>query len=147
VLSNLADYGFGWAVLAAWKARRPGPRRQWALRTLALGGVASYAVNAGLKRLVARPRPADHLRVASPEAVPVRPPTSSSFPSGHTLAGFCTAVALAESPAEGLALVTFAGAVAASRVQLGAHHASDVVAGAAMGTVLGLAVRRAARWW
>ena len=32
--------------------------------------------------------------------VTVRTPTSSSFPSGHTLAAFCTAFVLAESPSE-----------------------------------------------
>ena len=71
----------------------------------------------------------------------MRTPTSSSFPSGHTLAAFCTAFVLAESAAETAAYVGFAGAVAASRVHLRAHHPSDVVGGAAIGSLLGLALR------
>ncbi|MGH8981247.1 MAG: phosphatase PAP2 family protein, partial [Acidimicrobiales bacterium] len=38
--------------------------------------------------------------------------------------------------------LTFAGAVAASRVHLRAHHLSDVLAGALIGSVTGVAVRR-----
>jgi undecaprenyl-diphosphatase len=84
---------------------------------------------------VARERPDDHLDVA------VRAPTSSSFPSGHTLAAFCTAFVLAESDAQTAANVGFATAVAASRVHLRAHHPSDVVGGAVIGSVLGLGLR------
>ncbi|MGH9093304.1 MAG: phosphatase PAP2 family protein, partial [Acidimicrobiales bacterium] len=64
---------------------------------------------------------------------------------GHTLAAFCTAAVLADTPAELAAYLAFAGAVAASRVHLEAHHASDVAGGAVIGTVLGAAVRRVAR--
>jgi undecaprenyl-diphosphatase len=72
----------------------------------------------------------------------VRTPSSASFPSGHTLAAFSTALVLPESAAGSAAALGFAASVAASRVHLGAHHASDVVAGAAVGTVLGLVLRR-----
>jgi membrane-associated phospholipid phosphatase len=37
--------------------------------------------------------------------------------------------------------VSFAAAVAASRVHLRAHHATDVLGGAAIGSVLGLGLR------
>ena len=71
----------------------------------------------------------------------VRTPTSSSFPSGHTLAAFATAVVLPDSNPEMAAYVGFAGAVAASRVHLRAHHPSDVLGGAAIGAALGLLLR------
>jgi undecaprenyl-diphosphatase len=136
VLSNLADYGFVWAVLAAVKGRRAGSARRRAVSALALAGVASYGVNRAVKASVQRVRPDGADRAAG-----VRTPTSSSFPSGHTLAACCTAVLLADSPGETAAYLTFATAVAASRVHLRAHHASDVLGGALIGAALGVAGR------
>jgi undecaprenyl-diphosphatase len=135
LVSNLADYGLVWVVLALVKARRRGPNRRRAVAALSLAGVSSYGVNRAVKSAVQRQRPEEHLDAA------VRTPSSSSFPSGHTLAAFCTAFVLAESATETAAYVGFAGAVAASRVHLRAHHPSDVVGGAALGSVLGLALR------
>jgi undecaprenyl-diphosphatase len=135
VVSNLADYGFIWIALALLKARRRGPGRRRAVVALATAGFSSLFVNRAVKAAVARERPGDHLDVS------VRAPTSSSFPSGHTLAAFCTAVVLAESDAQTVANVGFASAVAASRVHLRAHHPTDVVGGAVIGSVLGLGLR------
>jgi undecaprenyl-diphosphatase len=140
-LSNLGDYGFAWAVVAAVKGRRPGPARRRAVRALAVAGVTSYAVNATAKRAVGRDRPDDPSGAVAGTAVPVRRPTSSSFPSGHTLAAFCTATVLADTPKERAAYLAFAAAVAASRVHLRAHHATDVLGGAVIGTAAGIIVR------
>lgn len=137
VLSNLADYGFAWSVVAAAKGRRRGPARRRALEALAVAGCTSFAVNWAVKEMVQRGRPA-----GAAEADGVRTPTSSSFPSGHTLASFCTAVVLADGPGELTAFLTFASAVAASRVHLRAHHATDVLGGALIGAGIGLAGRR-----
>jgi undecaprenyl-diphosphatase len=135
MVSNLADYGLVWVALALYKARRRGPNRRRAVVALSLAGVTSYVVNRAVKSAVMRERPEEHLDAA------VRTPSSSSFPSGHTLAAFCTAFVLAESAPETTAYVGFAGAVAASRIHLRAHHPSDVVGGAAIGSLLGLVVR------
>jgi undecaprenyl-diphosphatase len=135
LLSNLADYGLIWVVLAALKARRRGPNRRRAVVALAAAGFSSMIVNRVVKQAVARERPDDHLDAA------VRTPTSSSFPSGHTLAAFCTAFVLADSDAQTAVNVGFATAVAASRVHLRAHHPTDVIGGAAIGSVLGLGLR------
>jgi undecaprenyl-diphosphatase len=135
LLSNLADYGLIWVVLAALKARRRGPNRRRAVVALAAAGFSSLIVNRVVKQAVARERPDDHLDAA------VRTPTSSSFPSGHTLAAFSTAFVLADSDTQTAAYVGFAAAVAASRVHLRAHHPTDVIGGAAIGSVLGLGLR------
>ena len=135
VLSNLADYGLIWVVLAAVKARRPGPGRRRAVVGLAAAGFSSLLVSRVVKTAVERERPEDHLEAT------VRPPSSSSFPSGHTLAAFCTAFVLADTDAQTVANVGFAAAVAASRVHLRAHHPTDVIGGAAIGSVLGLGLR------
>ncbi|HVT42730.1 MAG TPA: phosphatase PAP2 family protein [Acidimicrobiales bacterium] len=134
-ISNLADYGFVWVALAGLKGRRRGAGRRRAVVALAAAGFSSMAVNRVVKQAVERQRPDDHLDAA------VRTPTSSSFPSGHTLAAFCTAFVLADSTPGTVATVSFATAVAASRVHLRAHHATDVLGGAAIGSVLGLGLR------
>ncbi len=135
VVSNLADYGLIWVVLAALKARRRGPARRRAVVALATAGFSSLIVSRVVKQAVERQRPDDHLSAA------VRIPSSSSFPSGHTLAAFCTAFILADTDAGTAANVSFATAVAASRVHLRAHHPTDVIGGAVIGSVLGLGLR------
>jgi undecaprenyl-diphosphatase len=135
VVSNLADYGFVWVVLAGLKGRRSGPTRRRAVVALGAAGISSLLVSRAAKAAVERQRPEEQL-----EAL-VRTPSSSSFPSGHTLAAFCTAFVLPETSAGTVACVSFAAAVAASRVHLRAHHATDVLGGAAIGSVLGLGLR------
>jgi membrane-associated phospholipid phosphatase len=135
VVSNLADYGLVWVLLAGLKARRRGPDRRRAVVALGTAGLSSLVVSRMVKAAVERQRPDEHLDAA------VRTPTSSSFPSGHTLAAFCTAFILGDSDAETAAHVGFAAAVAASRVHLRAHHPTDVIGGAVIGSVLGLGLR------
>ncbi len=135
VVSNLADYGFVWVLLAGLKARRGGAGRRRAVVGLAAAGFSSMLVSRAVKAAVERQRPDDHLDAN------VRAPSSSSFPSGHTLAAFCTAFVLPDSDAGRVATVGFATAVAASRVHLRAHHPTDVIGGAVIGSVLGLGLR------
>jgi undecaprenyl-diphosphatase len=135
LLSNLADYGFIWVVLALFKGRHRGPDRRRAVVALGAAGVSSLVVSRAVKASAQRERPELHLDAR------VRTPSSSSFPSGHTLAAFCTAVVLSETDLETAACLGFASAVATSRVHLKAHHPSDVVGGALIGSVLGLGLR------
>jgi membrane-associated phospholipid phosphatase len=140
IVSNLSDYGLIWAVIALVKARRRGPGRARSLRALLVAGVLSWGVTKLLKAVMDRRRPAVE-RPRGTIALPVRPPRTSSFPSGHTLAAFSAGTLLAENKAEGAAFVAVATAVGVSRVHLGDHHPSDVVGGALIGTALGLLAR------
>jgi undecaprenyl-diphosphatase len=135
VVSNLADYGLIWVLLAGLKARRRGPDRRRAVVALGVAGFSSLVVSRTVKAAVERQRPDEHLAAA------VRTPTSSSFPSGHTLAAFCTAFVLGDSDTGTAVNIGFASAVAASRVHLRAHHPTDVAGGAVIGSVLGLGLR------
>ena len=66
------------------------------------------------------------------------PPDQFSFPSGHTITAFSVAVSLSVFyPAAVLGLLFCAASVAVSRIVLGMHFLSDVIAGAAIGTLLG----------
>jgi undecaprenyl-diphosphatase len=79
-------------------------------------------------------------------------PASFSFPSGHaaSASAFATAVALEDAPVLP-AVLPLTAAVAYSRVALRVHYPLDVLAGASIGTVMGLAsapVLDASRgWW
>ena len=61
VVSNLADYGMVWVLLALVKGRRRGPDRRRAINSLGAAGVASLALVRASKTVVARQRPEEHL--------------------------------------------------------------------------------------
>lgn len=84
-----------------------------------------------LKRAVARPRPCD--ANGRPLAL-IDLPDPFSFPSGHAAAATAVSgtVAIAH-PLLAPVLLPLVALVAASRVTLRVHHASDVVAGALLG--------------
>ena len=144
VITGLGDRGLMWAATTVWRARHSGPERARAVRALTVAGVESTIVNAALKSIIGRSRPdRSDIRLAD-DGIPVREPTSASFPSGHTLAAFCAATVMSQRDdrAGNALLFTGAGLVGLSRLHLRAHHASDVLGGAAIGTVLGLIGRR-----
>ena len=144
LVTGLGDHGLMWAVTTAWRARHTGPEHARAVRALAVAGIESSLVNAAIKAVVGRSRP-DVNRVQLAEGgVPIRQPKTSSFPSGHTLAAFCAATVMSTRGDRSGNALLFSGAalVGISRLHVGAHHASDVLGGAAIGVSLGLLGRR-----
>ena len=66
----------------------------------------------------------------------------ASFPSGHATTAFALAFAVSALwPRARIAMMVYALVIAATRLVLLAHHPSDVVAGALIGTVGAMAVR------
>ncbi|WP_127783086.1 bifunctional phosphatase PAP2/diacylglycerol kinase family protein [Rhodococcus sp. X156] len=142
-LSRSANHSVLWCGLAAGMLVAGGRPRRGAVRGLLAVAGASAVANGMLKPVFPRRRPPAQTVPALRRLV--HPPTSSSFPSGHSAsaAAFVTAVAL-ESPASGALLAPLAGAVAYSRVHVGVHWPSDVLVGAGVGAAVALATRR---WW
>lgn len=88
-------------------------------------GVVIY----GVKEIVRRQRPLDN-RLGNP-----------AFPSGHTAYAFATATVLSDRyPKLRIPLYIGAGLVGLSRIYLGRHYASDVIGGAAVGTIAGVVI-------
>lgn len=143
-LTRSADGGRLWLAVAALLAVAGGPAgRRAAGRGVAALGLSSLVVNAALKPLAARARPA---RPATPSPRHVPMPSSTSFPSGHaaSAAAFAGAVA-AEGPVLAVPLRILAALTAYSRVHAGVHYPGDVVVGAVVGALAGDVVRHALR--
>jgi membrane-associated phospholipid phosphatase len=137
-LSTAANRSVIWLGIAAGLAAVGGRRgRRAAVSGVASILVSSAVVNLPLKSLTARKRP-DH---AENPARHVRTPASSSFPSGHSAAGFAFATAVGrELPLLSLPLRGLAAAVAYSRVHTGVHYPGDTIAGSLIGGAIGLGV-------
>jgi undecaprenyl-diphosphatase len=88
-----------------------------------------------LKRLIGRERPCSINPICWARLIP---PDRFSFPSGHSITAFAITVPLSMFyPAYMVGLLFCALSVAMSRVVLGLHFLSDVVAGSLMGAGIG----------
>jgi undecaprenyl-diphosphatase len=139
--SELGDFSLIWHLVGAAQGLRSDPDADATIRMAVVLLAESLLVNQGIKRLVNRPRP----RPTEPRPHELRKPLTSSFPSGHASAAFTAAGVLgAHDPDLRPAFYAIATIVATSRVHVQIHHASDVIAGAALGAVF---ARVAVRLW
>lgn len=128
--SRLGQHGALWLALgAAGMALDPARRSRWQRATAAVG--LTYAANQAIKLAVRRPRP--QLADLPPLT---ETPTQLSFPSAHAATSFAAARAFAGLVPAG-PLQIAAAAMAASRLYLGVHYPSDIVAGVVLGTAIG----------
>lgn len=133
-ISRLGD-GVFWYALMSTLVLVDGIDGLLAAAHMAATGAAALLLYRRLKHWTKRPRPfAADLRIRAW----VAPLDEFSFPSGHTLHAVAfSVVAIAHYPALAGLLVPFALLVSASRVVLGLHYPSDVLAATAIGGLLG----------
>jgi undecaprenyl-diphosphatase len=108
---------------------------------LAIGLLMEVSIYKVLKNVCSRPRPFQRFESIS---CLLQPPDLYSFPSGHTAAAFVVAILIGSF--YGMLLFPFlvlASLIGFSRIYLGAHYPSDVLAGA----VLGSCCAELVRWW
>jgi undecaprenyl-diphosphatase len=113
--------------------------REGRLAAVAAAGSAALvgaALFVSLKRVSGRKRPCE----IEPHCwATLLPPDRFSFPSGHTITAFAVSVTLSLFYPVLLPFLLFcAVSIALSRILLGMHFFSDVLAGAALGTLLAL---------
>ncbi len=129
--------GWLWYASGLLVALVGGPER-WSALLAAVAAVSlGIALFLTLKRTFGRKRPC----ALEPHCwATLLPPDQFSFPSGHTITAFAVAVSLGVSyPAIFPGLLFCAASVALSRILLGMHFLSDVIAGALLGASLGYA--------
>jgi undecaprenyl-diphosphatase len=129
-VSWLGNGIFWYALMLALLVQNRGEAVLPVLHMLFVGAVCSgtYAM---VKRGTVRRRPYEAVPAIAAGAAAL---DAFSFPSGHTLHAIAfTLVATHYYPSLSVLLVTFCVLTAASRIVLGLHYPSDVVAGAGIG--------------
>ncbi len=140
VASRLGD-GVVWYAMLALLPLLYGPGAIRPVVVMLITGVLGVVLYKALKHVFVRERPFITHSSISLAAAPL---DRYSFPSGHTLhAVSFTWQAVSHFPELAWVLVPLASLIAASRVVLGLHYPTDVLAGAGIGfalAALGLAV-------
>lgn len=124
------------AGLGFWKKRRHLRKIVYEATWAALIALALASV---LGQWIGRLRP--FVANAAISALIPPPLTYYSFPSGHTATAFAAAVVLVYgSPGVGLLALLCAAGIGYGRLATGVHYPTDVLAGAALGAAVGIAV-------
>lgn len=137
VVSKLGD-GVFWYLLMASMMLTGGQPALPAVGRMLATGLLCLMLYKWLKAKTGRPRPFTRngqIRVSMP------PLDQFSFPSGHTLHAVAfSIVAVSHQPRLGWLVLPFTILVALSRLVLGLHYPSDVLAGALLGAGIALLV-------
>lgn len=133
LISRLGDGAIWYALMGAILIVE-GQDGFLAVLHMALAGLTGTLLYKWLKGKTLRPRPYE---VRQDIWLTGTPLDKFSFPSGHTLhAVVFSMVALSYYPALSLFVIPFTFMVALSRIVLGLHYPSDVVAGAVIGAAI-----------
>jgi len=127
--------GWLWYIMLAAVMLFGGDLRWPAIATCVTAAVAGIGLFVGLKRTAKRRRPC---AIAAHCWATLLPPDQFSFPSGHTITAFAVAAPLSLFyPSLMVGLFFCAISIGISRILLGMHFLSDVLAGCAVGSALG----------
>jgi undecaprenyl-diphosphatase len=129
--------GWLWYALGALILIFGGAQRYIAFSAAGSAAIVGVFVFKLLKRISQRPRPCE---IEAHCWSRILPPDRFSFPSGHTMTAFSIALVLSYFyPGLEVPLFFFAISIAFSRIVLGMHFLSDVLAGVVLGILLGCA--------
>jgi membrane-associated phospholipid phosphatase len=129
--SRLGEHGGVWLAIGLVGGALDAERRsEWRRATATVAG--TYALNIAIKQVVRRRRP----------QLPDLPaltgtPTALSFPSAHASTSFAGARVYSPLGLPAAPLYALAVSLSLSRLYLGVHYPSDVLAGAVLGRLTG----------
>jgi membrane-associated phospholipid phosphatase len=128
--SKLGEHAGIWLAMGIVGGALDGERRgEWRRATATVAGV--YALNTAIKQMVGRRRP----ELTGLPAL-TGTPTGLSFPSAHASTSFAGARLYAQLGLPTVPLYALATGLALSRLYLGVHYPSDVLAGATLGSLV-----------
>lgn len=134
--STRAGDGWLWAALGIVLLLLGGESSLSAVSAATSAGILSIVLFLLLKRVFNRRRPCE---LEAHCWATLTPPDEYSFPSGHTMVAFAVILPLSYFYPELLWTLLFCAlSIAASRIVLGMHFLTDVIAGAVLGSLLGL---------
>jgi membrane-associated phospholipid phosphatase len=126
----LGEHAAVWLAIGAIGTVADGQRRgRWWRATGTVAGM--YGLNTAIKLVARRSRP--RLRGCEPL---IATPTTLSFPSAHASTAFAGAFAYSRLGLPAVPLYALAAKLSYSRLYLGVHYPSDVLAGALLGTAV-----------
>lgn len=133
-ITMLGDMGAVWILISIGLCLSKRWRKTGVTGMCAIG-LSVMVNNVFLKNLIGRTRPFDVISGLVPL---ITKPTDYSFPSGHTACSFAVAFLLFRKLPKryGIPCLILAALIGFSRIYLGVHYASDVLAGAISGIVL-----------
>lgn len=139
-ITTLGDHGTIWIILTILLLIPKKTRKAGLVSAMALIGSLLFN-NLLLKNLVQRPRPYvtfTDLQILIPR------PSEFSFPSGHTSSSFAAAAAIYAclSKKYGIPAMILAALIGFSRLYVGVHYPTDVLAGAVIGVLLGYGAKQ-----
>jgi undecaprenyl-diphosphatase len=127
--------GWLWALCGLAVLASHGPDKSAAFLAATIAVTSGILLFTVLKKAVGRPRPC----ALEPHCwATLLPPDQFSFPSGHSITAFAVAIPLSYYfPSAAPVLLAFATSIALSRIILGMHFLTDVIAGSILGSLLG----------
>ena len=144
--THLGDAGAIWIALSFVLLLFPKTRKAGFLSLLAMG-LGLLCTNGIIKHAVARVRPYEVIAGIEPL---VRSSDPNSFPSGHTSAAFSAGVVWAMTLPRRwakIAAIAAAALMGFSRLYVGVHYPTDVLAGAVLGSLYAVVILVLADAW
>lgn len=140
-ITRFGDGGLFWIAVCVLLLLIAGTRREIGIPASLSLAVNALLTNVVLKTLIARVRPYNWVTGLQ---ILTREPRDFSFPSGHSAASFSVAMAIYLSGHKrvGTVALIFAALIAVSRLYLGVHYPTDVLAGAAVGCLSALLIEK-----
>lgn len=141
--TKLGNYGFIWIVISISLLFPKETRKFGVMALIALA--CNYCLcNLLLKPYVARIRPYEVI----PGLYNLITESDASFPSGHAASAFAAAMVIFKGTEKhiGIPVLVLAIAISFSRLYVGVHYPSDVLAGVAIGAIVGFLVYSIGSW-